>query len=894
MDTRSQAQGGFDTSIKVVYEMAPKQYAPENKAPVDLVCNAYRLRMPQPSSDYPARVYVYDVTLTLTRADGSLLTLVKTKMDDYTHYVSKQRCRSALEAFSQKFPGFFRTNEQRLFYDLQSILFTRVELPMRNLTEAMSIEASEFSRFGFAEGGQGMQRLNIVVQKTQSGTSIGLTDFSFLSSDIAEVGQRHDLSQFIEICSSQNAYMNPDQRVTFPGGVSYERGNPGDLVDGSKRVWNGVRKSVRYLTGAGNPVPAVVLDARKSAFHKEGEMVSDKVYAMGLMNDDGSVFDYNIDNITRQLKGLFVMVKHLNNQRTFPILKLDKKTPATYRFTSDDGVEMSVADYMSKKYGTALEYPKSPLVVVWMKQREVHYPMEMLYVCPNQRVTTNQQTSKLVSEMIKKCAIVPSERIKEIKHQATSLHLHDGALREVCIEVDPNMLHLQGKAVEAPKLKYGSSALVSVERNTGKWRTSNTKFLHPVQIKKWAVIVLPTGGKLTGQDSQVPTKFVDLMIKALIIKGVQVGPPAYTGMSSGCQLEEDFKECARDGYDFMFFIQDSKLQFHKDIKVMERRYEIVTQDLNLNTARNVVQQRKHLSLENIICKTNVKLGGVNYSIHIDRPEFADFFHDRRLYVGMQMSNSRVFELGDGSDVEKAGKPTIIGISANVDRELSSFVGDFMCGPANIEDLSSVVTEIFKYYSEEFLKMRGHFPEEIVVYIGGISDGDMPKLLRWHIPAIRHGLNTAKCTAKMTVIFTSKSHNVRLFPKNVTGERAPEQNVKPGTVVDTGIVHPEFTEFFVTSHQTLQGTAKVPKYTVMIDDNNLSLSYLETMTYVLAFGHQIVALPTSLPTPLYVAGRYGDRGGVLYNAFDGKDDLYAVNDQLTFATSKKLCGKRVNA
>jgi hypothetical protein len=34
-------------------------------------------------------------------------------------------------------------------------------------------------------------------------------------------------------------------------------------------------------------------------------------------------------------------------------------------------------------------------------------------------------------------------------------------------------------------------------------------------------------------------------------------------------------------------------------------------------------------------------------------------------------------------------------------------------------------------------------------------------------------------------------------------RPAEQNIQPGMVVDTGVVHPKFQEFFLSSHRALQ-------------------------------------------------------------------------------------------
>ncbi len=111
------------------------------------------------------------------------------------------------------------------------------------------------------------------------------------------------------------------------------------------------------------------------------------------------------------------------------------------------------------------------------------------------------------------------------------------------------------------------------------------------------------------------------------------------------------------------------------------------------------------------------------------------------------------------------------------------------------------------------------------------------------------------------------------------------------VVDTGVVHPKFQEFFLSSHRALQvwttwsrvrdgslasthrltspssvqGTARVPKYTVLLDENQFPIEALESISYQLCYGHQIVNMPTSLPSPLYIANRYAERGRKLYSA-----------------------------
>lgn len=66
---------------------------------------------------------------------------------------------------------------------------------------------------------------------------------------------------------------------------------------------------------------------------------------------------------------------------------------------------------------------------------------------------------------------------------------------------------------------------------------------------------------------------------------------------------------------FYFYI------FYLDvIKSCEQKYQIVTQDLKLSNVIQITNFKKHETLRNIVAKTNIKLGGLNYSIMVQPEE----------------------------------------------------------------------------------------------------------------------------------------------------------------------------------------------------------------------------------------------------------------------------------
>lgn len=92
------------------------------------------------------------------------------------------------------------------------------------------------------------------------------------------------------------------------------------------------------------------------------------------------------------------------------------------------------------------------------------------------------------------------------------------------------------------------------------------------------------------------------------------------------------------------------------------------------------------------------------------------------------------------------------------------------------------------------------------------------MLKYEVPLIKLTLKKLKCNAHLNIIVPNKLQNIRFFPKEVyfifiyfskinfkinPQSRASDQNIKPGTVVDHSVVHPEFAEFFLNSHRALQ-------------------------------------------------------------------------------------------
>lgn len=85
---------------------------------------------------------------------------------------------------------------------------------------------------------------------------------------------------------------------------------------------------------------------------------------------------------------------------------------------------------------------------------------------------------------------------------------------------------------------------------------------------------------------------------------------------------------------------------------------------------------------------------------------------------------------------------------------------------------------------------------------------------------------------MTVVVVQKRHHTRFFPGNtgVGKEDRKNNNVPAGTIVDDVIVRPTENQFYLVSHQSIQGVAKPTKYCILLDEAKHSTDDLQELTY----------------------------------------------------------------
>ncbi|KAI1720957.1 piwi domain-containing protein [Ditylenchus destructor] len=845
------------------------------------------------------RMYRYDVRVSgIPESGGKAADFTGTAGNDRILIEKRDRCR---EVFT-----YFRLNEKALLdvvtiYDLQSILFAESALDIKE-PHVFRVDCAKLS-----DKFKNFKFVDMTVTKTGGADSDII--IGSIENELGEDMESNDRShaQYMDILTGQCAIFDRDNHLSYSASLSYlispetfgySMEDLPPIEANHSFLGAGVFKSVHYVEGPkgfGHAHTGLVVEAKKTAFH---EMCTAYDKAKCYIRDITNIQNGDIGKLNIAMKGLAFEPNYGEKIRYYEIEEITAVNARQKTITFQDGSQASVYDYFRDTYNVTLEHPDAPLIK--HRGKELYFPLEVCIISDNQRVGMQQQVPKSQEQMIKYAAVTPAKRYEQIQSNLKSLDFENNkAMNKWGVSVVSTPLSVTaGRVLSAPKIEFANEKIKPERFNT--W--SGKKYLIPKNLKTWAFIAFISPiDKLTPDDT---SKFVDALIASGQRYGMQIEQPEMAGIFTlHTDYEKIYTEISKlklkDHYQLVMVVQSKDSKAHAAIKCAERSNEILTQAIEVDTVRGIVQKGKPATLANILNKTNVKLGGLNYSLTMEDPTSARILGEGTLYIGIGASHAvrgdigpnggqnggngptsgQVPDTGNGAkngngnnDTPSAGSPTaqvkgnpsVVGYAANIGvTHPFEFIGDFIFQEQSRDEKPELIGRIVERCVMEYRVNRKCDVKRIVLYRNGCAEGQFKPILKYEVVFIHAALENVNCDAKVTIIVPNKMHNVRFFEEDPSeGLR----NVQPGTIIDTHVVHPTFVEFYLNSHRALQGTARTPRFTVLLNEIGLKTDQLQNITHTLCYGHQIVYSPTSLPTPSYVANCYAERGRMVYTEY----------------------------
>ena len=192
-----------------------------------------------------------------------------------------------------------------------------------------------------------------------------------------------------------------------PSGFWFNDKEVPELLEG-KYCGVGISKCFKTIEGiGGTPTLAVVVDLKKSALYYDRQPLIKKIAEIFCVKVKSLISKIEIELLNKLLKGLYVRCCY-GKYRTFRLFEVMEQTPDERSFMYC-GTTITLVEYFEKVYHITLNYPKMPVVVEKTYKKELnYYPIELLQVCENQRVTLVQQTTAQVRKMNKVCTVAPN------------------------------------------------------------------------------------------------------------------------------------------------------------------------------------------------------------------------------------------------------------------------------------------------------------------------------------------------------------------------------------------------------------------------------------------------------------------------------------------------------
>ncbi|KAI0217567.1 hypothetical protein L0F63_000143 [Massospora cicadina] len=629
-------------------------------------------------------------------------------------------------------------------------------------------------------------------------------------------------------------------------------------ICGGVEVWPGFFRSVMACADG----LALNVDTTVCVFYRPGNLLDLIVSYIGLRNREelrDPRFNHHLKRVQAFLKNVRITLAHRGeSSREYKVLRLTEKSAAENEFMLvEDGVErgkMSVATYFSQKLGVRLEFPTLPCVEI---KKGVAIPMELCNVTPGQRYL-RKLSEMQTADMIKITCTKPSVRAEKIINCIRLMgYIKSERLMQFGLELVPTLKTVDTRLLPPPAVLYHPTSRQNVVRPAdGAWSLKDVCMFEPRRLDVWAVIVFAPENVVRRAAVE---SFVRMQISTAKDKGLEIAPSPKIFYASSNPATLD--KALRDIYVIVGNQHNAKPQLFMCI-VKERTNALYggiksTCELALGLPTQYLSPKTQYCA-NVVLKLNAKLGGINASVNPE--QLGQLTTPSTILIGADVSHP--------SPGHTAG--SVAAAVASIDYTACRYASATRLQNSReemIQDLQAMVVDLLR----AFYHSTKEKPMQIVYFRDGVSDGQFSQVLLHEMTAIQKACASLEkgYRPKITFVVVQKRHHTRFFPtKPADADRSG--NCKAGTVVETGICHPFYFDFFLQSHGGLQGTSRPVHYHVLVDEIRFTSDSLQKLCNNLSYLFNRATRAVSLVPPVYYAHLAAARARFHFQVVDDTD------------------------
>ncbi|KAK3134663.1 hypothetical protein QOZ80_5BG0409160 [Eleusine coracana subsp. coracana] len=512
-----------------------------------------------------------------------------------------------------------------------------------------------------------------------------------------------------------------------------------------------------------------------------------------------------------------------------------------------DAVEITVYDYFVKKKGIDLRYSGPlPCINVGKPKRPTYFPIELCSLVPLQRYTKALSTLQR-SSLVEKSRQKPQERMT-VLHDALQRSNYDSdpILRACGISIAPNFTQVEGRVLQAPKLKAGNGE--DIFPRNGRWNFTNKKLIQTCTVDKWAAVNFSA-------RCDVKNLIRDLMRNASA-KGIQMDEPFHVFEESPSMRRAPVSRRVDDMFEQIKLKLPGAPKFllcllpeRKNCEVYgpwKRKclteFGIVTQCLAPTRVNDPY-------LLNLLMKINAKLGGMNSLLQIEAsPSIPHVSNVPAIILGMDVSHGQPGQSDRPSIaavVSSRQWPLISKYRASVHTQSPKLeMMSSLFKPRGTDDDGLIRESLIDFYTSSGKRK----PDHVIIFRDGVSESQFTQVINIELDQIIEACKflDEKWSPKFTVIVAQKNHHTKFF------QTGSPDNVPPGTVVDNKVCHPRNFDFYMCAHAGMIGTSRPTHYHVLHDEIGFSADDMQELVHSLSYVYQRSTTAISVVAPICYA------------------------------------------
>ncbi|KAH8999091.1 argonaute-like protein [Lactarius akahatsu] len=519
------------------------------------------------------------------------------------------------------------------------------------------------------------------------------------------------------------------------------------------------------------------------------------------------------------------------------VKKLSKEGARDLTFELTGGQTTTVADYFRQKLNRPLRFPD---VICVELASGAMTPLELCHVPPGQ-ILRKQVPPDKTNFVLKFATKRPIDRLGSIVNGLGVLEYgQSDYVREFDIIILPNDLVL------SVKFPFESRMTYTFVPDTA-WNLFNKRMFTPSNVAQWVIIIYERKQRF---NEQVANQMASDLVRACEAVGIPINPQPTLikwelGQGNiGLQLRAASDECQRRTMNLptliVVILPEGGNNIYSAVKHFgDVAVGVVTQCMKSSKCFRAKPQY----FASITLKLNVKLSGVN-----SVPEPRDISFLTNTTIPTIVMGAHVIRSAPASG--SGNRPSVASLVGSIDTSAVRYVSTMEVQRSRREIIDTMES-MSTYVLTQYRSATGMYPERILLYCKGVSEGQFATIIKNELPLIRNACKKLGFNPTITLIIVGKPRHVRFFPRSKNeGDRGG--NCSAGTVVDSDDVNPVEFEFYLQSHGGVPGTARPTHYTVLVDENRFTADGLQALSYALCHVYAPATCSVSIPAPVYYA------------------------------------------